>query len=122
MALEEYIKETLSTRLVDIYKINPQELKNILENYPIISKKFDKLCKNMPSDKDTFDRYIAQGLKDIKGLNYTYEIAKDLCKSLYNLIICCKNRKYSKNIDSELKSFEPLIKNGIDRRISYNTM
>jgi len=76
----------------------------------------------MPSDKDTFDRYIAQGLKDIKGLNYTYEIAKDLCKSLYNLIICCKSRKYSKNIDSELKSFEPLIKNGMDRRISYNTM
>ena len=122
MSLEEYIKETLSTRLAKIYAINTEEFKDILDNHPVISKKFDKLCESMPKDKDSFDRYIAQGLKDIKGLNYTYEMTKDLCRSLYNLIICCKIRTYRNNIDAELKSFEPLIKKYQQEDVNINTI
>lgn len=107
--LNDYIKEKLIAKFAEVYKIDYEEMKELLEDDKFkLNKKFCHLCERMPKDKDSFDKYMQHGFNNTKGSGYVYEAFKEVIRGIKDLLTCCR-RISLHNIDKEINSFGWLI-------------
>ena len=116
----DYIRSKLTERFAEAYKIDFNEMKDLLEDEKLkVHKKFNELCDRMGNDKEQFDLYFARGFKDIKGSSWIYESFKEICRGIYNINPCAR-RKYVRNLDSEIWSFSKIISEAIESKRHFD--
>ena len=107
--INEYIRGKLIERFAEVYKIDYEEMNNLVEDDKFkLHKKFNSLCDKMPKDKNTFDQYMKYGFSNIKGTGYVYESLKEVLRGVKDLLTCCSRRSLH-NIENEVSGFGPLI-------------